>query len=243
MQLHHAHTLEGIEAVADHGSDKLTTWPVTLDQSDFSTSNRDEVVALLAQSGPPKRTIWLVGAALAGGFGLGWAGAWYGPATISALNPIAQSETGSHRMADAKSGGKAESVRKTASGSRTSPALGQPSTVVAIVAPKPLATASSATQSAEASNPASSVVEADVSATGSLPPMGPLLAAPETRPTTIAGWAVLDVRGGTAVLEGPEGIRMAARGDVVPGVGRIDSIVRWGNRWIVATARGLISTP
>lgn len=57
------------------------------------------------------------------------------------------------------------------------------------------------------------------------------------------GWAVLDVRGGTAVLEGPNGIRMAARGDVIPGIGRIDSIVRWGNRWIVATARGLISTP
>ena len=32
-------------------------------------------------------------------------------------------------------------------------------------------------------------------------------------------------------------------GDAVPGVGRIDSIVRWGNRWIVATASGLIATP
>jgi hypothetical protein len=29
----------------------------------------------------------------------------------------------------------------------------------------------------------------------------------------------------------------------VPGVGKVDSIVRWGNRWIVATTRGLISTP
>jgi len=36
---------------------------------------------------------------------------------------------------------------------------------------------------------------------------------------------------------------MAKRGDTVPGVGRIDSIVRWGNRWIVATASGLIATP
>jgi hypothetical protein len=35
---------------------------------------------------------------------------------------------------------------------------------------------------------------------------------------------------------------MAARGDTIPGVGRIDSIVRWGNRWIVATANGLIAT-
>ena len=40
----------------------------------------------------------------------------------------------------------------------------------------------------------------------------------------------------------PEGIKMAARGDTIPGIGRIDSIVRWGNRWIVATAHGLIAT-
>jgi hypothetical protein len=36
---------------------------------------------------------------------------------------------------------------------------------------------------------------------------------------------------------------MAMRGDTVPGIGRIDSIVRWGNRWIVATDGGLIATP
>jgi hypothetical protein len=36
---------------------------------------------------------------------------------------------------------------------------------------------------------------------------------------------------------------MAMRGDTVPGIGRIDSIVRWGNRWIVATDNGLIATP
>jgi len=66
---------------------------------------------------------------------------------------------------------------------------------------------------------------------------------PETRPTTIEGWTIREVNGGTAVLEGPNGIWKATRGDTVPGVGKIDSIVRWGNRWIVATSRGLISTP
>jgi hypothetical protein len=66
---------------------------------------------------------------------------------------------------------------------------------------------------------------------------------PETRPTTIAGWTVRDVTNGTAVLEGPGGVRRATRGDTVPGVGRIESIVRWGNRWLVATSSGLISTP
>jgi len=65
---------------------------------------------------------------------------------------------------------------------------------------------------------------------------------PETRPTTIEGWTIREVSGGTAVLEGPNGVWKATRGDTVPGVGKIDSIVRWGNRWIVATSRGLIST-
>lgn len=240
MQLHHANTLERIETVADHGSGEVATWPVTLDQLDFSASNRNEVLARLAPNGHSKRTILLLMVALGGGTGLGWAGAWYGPATISALNPIAQIETASRRMPDTKSGGKAESARKIA---RTPAASGQLSTVSGSFAPKPLAKASSGTQSAEASNPASSAVEADMSVTGSVEPARRFLSVPETRPTTIEGWAVLDVRGGTAVLEGPDGIRMAAQGDVVRGIGRIDSIVRWGDRWIVATARGLISTP
>ncbi|MGX1166123.1 hypothetical protein AB7M16_002389 [Bradyrhizobium sp. USDA 372] len=245
MQLHHANTLDRIVTVANHGNGAVAARPVTFDQSDFSTSTRDEVLALLAPSGPSKPTIWLVVVALAGGFGLGWVGAWYGPAALSALSPTAQGETASRRMPDTKSGGKGESARKiaSASASRTAPALAQPSTVFASVAAKPLAKTSSGAQSAETSNPSSSAVGADASVTGSLAPAGPLLSAAETRPTTIAGWAVLDVRGGTAVLEGPDGIRMAARGDVVPGIGRIDSIVRWGNRWIVATANGLISTP
>jgi hypothetical protein len=66
---------------------------------------------------------------------------------------------------------------------------------------------------------------------------------PETKPDTVDGWTVRDVFGGTAVLEGPDGIRRAARGDSVPGLGRLDSIVRWGSRWIVVTDRGLITTP
>jgi hypothetical protein len=66
---------------------------------------------------------------------------------------------------------------------------------------------------------------------------------PETKPTTIAGWALLEVANGAAVIKGPNGVWRVVRGDTVPGVGRIDSIVRWGNRWIVATSSGLISTP
>src|SRR6516225_6682491 len=67
-------------------------------------------------------------------------------------------------------------------------------------------------------------------------------AVPETRPTTVEGWTIREVTGGTVVLDGPSGAWRAAQGDTVPGVGRIDSIVRWGSRWIVATSKGLIST-
>jgi hypothetical protein len=66
---------------------------------------------------------------------------------------------------------------------------------------------------------------------------------PETKPTTIAGWAIVEVVGGTAVVQGPSGVWRVTRGDTVPGIGKVDSIVRWGNRWIVATSSGLISTP
>ena len=45
---------------------------------------------------------------------------------------------------------------------------------------------------------------------------------PETKPTTIKGWRVRDVVDGTAILEGPNGISKAARGDMVPGLGRVE---------------------
>lgn len=66
---------------------------------------------------------------------------------------------------------------------------------------------------------------------------------PETRPTTIDGWVLREVVNGTAVLEGPDGIWRVKRGDTVPGIGQIVSIFGWGNRLIVATDKGLISTP
>lgn len=67
--------------------------------------------------------------------------------------------------------------------------------------------------------------------------------APETRPTTIEGWTLRDVTNGAAVLEGPNGTWRVVRGDTVPGLGRVDSIFKWGNRLMVATSKGLISTP
>jgi hypothetical protein len=66
---------------------------------------------------------------------------------------------------------------------------------------------------------------------------------PETRPTTIEGWTLREVVNGVAVIEGPNGVWKVTPGQAVPGVGRVDGIVRWGNRLVVATSRGLISTP
>jgi len=61
-------------------------------------------------------------------------------------------------------------------------------------------------------------------------------------PGVVEGWVVREVTNGTAVLQGPNGVWNAKRGDNVPGLGTVDSIVMWGNRWIVSTSRGLVST-
>src|SRR6516164_328299 len=57
------------------------------------------------------------------------------------------------------------------------------------------------------------------------PPI-PLSPVPETKPTTIAGWTVREVSGEKAVLVGPDHVWKVRTGDSVPGVGRIDTIVR-----------------
>jgi hypothetical protein len=81
-----------------------------------------------------------------------------------------------------------------------------------------------------------------LSASGDSTSQLPLSPVPETKPTTIAGWTVREVYGDKAVLVGPDHVWTVRTGDTVPGVGRIDTIVRWGGRWIVATTAGLIST-
>lgn len=246
MRLRQANTLEEIEArVAEAGEDPMAR--VTLKARDFSSPSREEVLALLKPDGDRRRTIWLVAGALIIGFVFGWVGGfgWYGPITLASLNSTTQTETPSRRIAETKSG-KAEGPRKAAStfALRRLPSVSQISADRTRTSAEPTAAwADGARLSGDAPSSTSQAVQADMTVTGSIAPSAPLMAAPETRPTTIEGWTVLDVRGGTAVLGGPDGVRMATRGDTVPGIGRIDSIVRWGNRWIVATASGLISTP
>jgi hypothetical protein len=200
----------------------------------FLKADRDDVLVVREPFGDRARNALLVTVAVVASFGLGWAGglSWPQFAGTIGLEEVAQKETPSPRIAEARPAGRVEGTRKTASASDSPAVVGS--------IPKPSALLSSGARPSPA--PASQA-NVNTSPAALAIRQQPLVAAPETKPTTISGWTVVDVRDGTAVLEGPEGIRMAARGDTIPGIGRVESIVRWGGRWIVATASGLIATP
>ena len=198
----------------------------------FLKSDRGEVLVVREPFGDRARAALLLAAALVASFGLGWAGGlnWPQFASEFGLVEVAQKEAPSPRISETRSSGKSEGTRKTASSS-DSPAI-----VGSIAKPSALLPAGARPSASPASQ-----ANAGPSA-AAIAMRQPVVAAPETRPATIPGWTVVDVRDGTAVLEGPDGIRMAARGDSIPGLGRVESIVRWGNRWVIATAGGLIAT-
>jgi hypothetical protein len=213
---------------------ELPSRPSILDTRDFFNPCDDGLV--LAK--PFRALLALLSAtALVASFGLGWVSGQVWPEVQTALGFAAapQKEVSSPRVA------------------RTVPSVRQGST------PKPnLAATLQSPSSANAnygSTIAAAVARVAGDTTGTVSPvgqsispapaaaLGPLAPAPETKPTTIPGWIVTDVRDGTAVLDGPDGPRMARRGDSISGIGRIESIVRWGNRWVVATSNGLIASP
>ena len=217
MQTQPSNVLEAIEPIA-------SAPPVSVDASDHLEPIREEALLLLKPDRERIMTVCMVVGALLIGIGLGWAGClgWNSSAAVVAAAPIAKD--GPRRQAETKSASRAESIRKQA-----------PSVTASINASRPAAS----TTRTEVDNPKSAAAILGLPAE----PRPLLMPAPETRPTTIEGWTVLDVRGQTAVLQGPDGVRTVTQGETVPGIGRIDSIVRWGNRWIVATANGLIATP
>jgi len=169
------------------------------------------------------RSLWLSAGALLVGLTLGWAGCWSWYAS-SAVSPDVAARTVTSSLQPAnKAPGRIDAPRRPVPSSAGN-------------------SAASPRVDLEISKPAS-VSHPNASSAGLQVAARPVVPAPETRPATIDGWVVLEVRGSTAVIEGPSGIRTVTLGETVPGIGRIDSIVRWGNRWIVATANGLIATP
>jgi hypothetical protein len=203
---------------------------------------------------------WIVTGTLDSPFGLAWLGGWN---PYRFLDPIAatssppeQSLDSSRRIPDSKKGDRLQTGGVAASTVRET---GREATAEAPDSPK-LSSFSSASSSDYGHKPSLGAAPPAPSASnhstvaqqhtipngsraGGLQAQAKLTPTPETRPTTIEGWTLREVINGTAVLEGPNGIWRATTGDTVPEVGRVDSIVRWGNRWIVATSRGLISTP
>jgi hypothetical protein len=230
MQIHQLDR-DKIASSGDVAGNEVPARPAST-QWDFLSPNQDEVLALLKPSGDRTRTIISVGSALVVGLGLGWACG----ANSAAFNSITQTEMPSPRFPEVKSSAKTDAVRRTAStlGLQAPPAVG---------GIPPAGTPFARAEATSPGGPRLSVDSASTPAASLANTREPMVPVPETRPTTIEGWTVREVRGGMVVLEGPDGVRSAVRGDTVPGIGRIDSIVRWGNRWIVATASGLIATP
>ena len=84
---------------------------------DVLSRNRDDVLVLRGPYGDRARPVLLATMALAASFALGWAGAlnWPEVANLLGVDQIAQKEAPSPPIAEARSGGKIEGVRKTAS--------------------------------------------------------------------------------------------------------------------------------
>jgi hypothetical protein len=190
---------------------------------------RDEFAA----SEPPASAQWiqlaLLGAALAVGLCLGWIGGFVSsrffiPTSVAAVP-----------HADVSPCAREGSCAAAKSDREPSKAVGPRARIIE-------------RSSARGTREASAASNRDVTTTSSISTQERakieprLTAMPETRPTTIEGWTIREVIGNTVVLQGPGGVWRVTQGETVPGVGRIDSIVRWGSRWIVATTRGLIST-
>jgi len=209
-------------AVGQLGEDP--TQPAIICPLDLSSRSRDDVLISPNGDNRRRRNAWLLEVTFVAVFGLGWAGGanWHRLSDFEAAsNPVTKKVTYSRPVLDSE----------TKSAKTDSPVRKTPSTTGSLGTP------------VAASSRTASVVQANTNPpAGLVVPREMMVAVPETRPTTIEGWTVREVRGGTAILEGPNGVWTVTHGDTVPGLGRIDSIVRWGNRWIVATANGLIAT-
>jgi len=97
---------------------------------------------------------------------------------------------------------------------------------------------------------APSTVAANASAagdvTGSIPNSASRSATPHSetnappKPPVVEGWTLRNVYDGIALVQGRFGLMEVEPGDMVPGIGRIDTIRRQDGRWVVVTSKGLI---
>src|SRR5205807_1470137 len=76
--------------------------------------------------------------------------------------------------------------------------------------------------------------------TGSVPT--PATSASAAQPV-VGGWVVRNVYQGVAFIQGRIGLMEVEPGDVVPGVGRVESIRKQDGRWVVVTSKGIITSP
>ena len=246
-------------AGSEHQPD-IVGWmdPATAPHAPFTRTHDiriDQSHRILAASGSRDRQgvrDWLVPAALAGSIGLASIGmlggsSFFTPDTASSPAPL-QIASPPPDIANSNKGDRLP-VHRTAARERApdaaiAPHRPKPLPSTAIARPRPSAASSAPPLSTDNRSPAVSRPPPAKKDSAVKPNTEtPLAPVPETRPTTIDGWTLREVVDGTAVLEGPGGVWRAKRGDSVPGLGRIIGILRWGNRLIVATSKGLISTP
>jgi hypothetical protein len=215
--------------------------------SEIRGNRRDGILA--ARDGGGFR-VWLAAAALAATFCLGWFGGSHAQRLqhfAAALNPFTLAPDASPHLPAPDN----KAVAAIESPAKITPAKAGPDTMglrklfdsAASTAykPSPPRRAAFAPSPVALVGPENAIAQA-VAAQREEKDQPRLTPVPETRPETIEGWTVRRVDGGTAVLEGPGGVFQVRQGDTVPGVGRVDSIVLWGGRWIVSTATGLIAT-
>ena len=66
---------------------------------------------------------------------------------------------------------------------------------------------------------------------------------PRLKETPVEGWVLHEVQGGVALIESRNRrLFEVGPGEVIPGVGRVETIEKRGKRWVVVTAKGIIST-
>jgi hypothetical protein len=108
-----------------------------------------------------------------------------------------------------------------------------------------LAKLAEAIERIERRTPGPNAAAASHDATGSIAAVAPspqaqAIAVRDTGPPVLEGWVVRSVYNGEALIQGRLGLVAVARGDTLPGVGRIENIRRQDGRWVVVTSKGLI---